>query len=144
MVQDYPYHSPTVRFVTSIFHPNVDTQVRRRRRYAVALVPMGSLLTFGSEVQGNICLDILKEKWSAAYSVRTILLSIQVGLVHDVDVILLLLRCVRPHARMCNAFLLLRRAYSASRTMSHPSMCTLLSFGAIRRLSGLWSLHTIQ
>jgi ubiquitin-conjugating enzyme E2 C len=26
---------------------------------------------------GNICLDILKEKWSAAYSVKTILLSIQ-------------------------------------------------------------------
>ena len=42
-----------VRFETAIFHPNVDTH-------------------------GNICLDILKEKWSAAYSVRTILLSIQV------------------------------------------------------------------
>jgi len=26
---------------------------------------------------GNICLDILKEKWSAVYNVRTILLSIQ-------------------------------------------------------------------
>jgi len=26
---------------------------------------------------GNICLDILKEKWSALYEVRTILLSIQ-------------------------------------------------------------------
>lgn len=42
-----------MRFETTLFHPNVD-------------------------VHGNICLDILKEKWSAAYSVRTILLSIQV------------------------------------------------------------------
>lgn len=35
-----------------IFHPNID-------------------------VYGNICLDILKDKWSAIYNVRTILLSIQ-------------------------------------------------------------------
>lgn len=26
---------------------------------------------------GNICLDILKEQWSASYDVRTVLLSIQ-------------------------------------------------------------------
>ena len=42
-----------MRFETACFHPNVDNA-------------------------GNICLDILKEHWSAAYSVRTILLSIQV------------------------------------------------------------------
>ena len=48
----YPYSPPTVRFVTPCFHPNVDQH-------------------------GNICLDILKEKWSALYEVRTILLSIQ-------------------------------------------------------------------
>ena len=48
----YPYSAPTVRFVTPCFHPNVDQH-------------------------GNICLDILKEKWSALYEVRTILLSIQ-------------------------------------------------------------------
>lgn len=29
------------------------------------------------DTQGNICLDILKGKWSALYDVRTILLSIQ-------------------------------------------------------------------
>ena len=29
------------------------------------------------DAHGNICLDILKEKWSAAYSVKTILLSLQ-------------------------------------------------------------------
>ncbi|KAL0226769.1 hypothetical protein P9112_014093 [Eukaryota sp. TZLM1-RC] len=50
--EDYPYKPPVVKFVTPIFHPNVD-------------------------LQGNICLDILKEEWTAAYDVRTILLSIQ-------------------------------------------------------------------
>jgi ubiquitin-conjugating enzyme E2 C len=48
----YPYSAPVVRFVTPCFHPNVDSV-------------------------GNICLDILKDKWSALYDVRTILLSIQ-------------------------------------------------------------------
>ncbi|KAM4622515.1 ubiquitin-conjugating enzyme E2 C isoform 1-T1 [Discoglossus pictus] len=48
----YPYNAPTVKFITPCYHPNVDTQ-------------------------GNICLDILKDKWSALYDVRTILLSIQ-------------------------------------------------------------------
>lgn len=40
----YPYQSPTVKFSTPCFHPNVDSH-------------------------GNICLDILKEKWSALYEV---------------------------------------------------------------------------
>uniref|UniRef100_A0A8C6Y4G8 Ubiquitin-conjugating enzyme E2 C n=1 Tax=Naja naja TaxID=35670 RepID=A0A8C6Y4G8_NAJNA len=48
----YPYNAPTVKFLTPCYHPNVD-------------------------LQGNICLDILKDKWSALYDVRTILLSIQ-------------------------------------------------------------------
>ncbi|GAB2286795.1 Ubiquitin-conjugating enzyme E2 20 [Dionaea muscipula] len=49
---DYPFKPPQVRFETMCFHPNVDQC-------------------------GNICLDILQEKWSSAYDVRTILLSIQ-------------------------------------------------------------------
>lgn len=49
---DYPFKAPAVRFESPCFHPNVDQY-------------------------GNICLDILKDKWSAAYSVKTILLSIQ-------------------------------------------------------------------
>ncbi|KAG8348174.1 putative Ubiquitin conjugating enzyme [Trypanosoma vivax] len=48
----YPYDAPNVRFITPCFHPNVDSR-------------------------GTICLDILKEKWSAVYTVLKILLSIQ-------------------------------------------------------------------
>ena len=29
------------------------------------------------DMSGNICLDILKEEWSAVYNVQTILLSVQ-------------------------------------------------------------------
>lgn len=50
--EKYPYEAPTVKFVTACFHPNVD-------------------------MAGNICLDILKDKWSAAFSVRTVLMSLQ-------------------------------------------------------------------
>merc|ERR1719446_244362 len=48
----YPYAPPIVKFETPCFHPNVDQH-------------------------GNICLDILKDKWSAVHNIRTVLLSIQ-------------------------------------------------------------------
>lgn len=50
--KDYPYSAPSIKFETPCFHPNVDQY-------------------------GNICLDILKEKWSPTYTVKTILLSLQ-------------------------------------------------------------------
>mmetsp|Transcript_2457 Transcript_2457/g.2743 ORF Transcript_2457/g.2743 Transcript_2457/m.2743 type:complete len:138 (+) Transcript_2457:2-415(+) len=50
---EYPYKAPKVSFVTSCFHPNVDAP------------------------SGEICLDILKDKWSALYTVNTILVSIR-------------------------------------------------------------------
>lgn len=48
----YPFQPPKVLFVSPIFHPNVD-------------------------YSGRICLDILKDKWSAVHNVQTILLSLQ-------------------------------------------------------------------
>ena len=50
--EEYPMVPPKVLFRSKIFHPNIDKL-------------------------GRICLDVLKDKWSPALQIRSILLSIQ-------------------------------------------------------------------
>lgn len=49
---DYPTKPPVIKFLTKVYHPNV----------------------YGD---GSICLDILKDKWSPAYDISSVLVSVQ-------------------------------------------------------------------
>lgn len=49
--EDYPFSAPRVKFITPIQHVNINSK-------------------------GDICLDILKDKWAASQNIKTVMLSI--------------------------------------------------------------------
>jgi ubiquitin-conjugating enzyme E2 N len=51
--KEYPFQPVRIRFLTKIYHPNID-------------------------FIGRICLDIIKQRWSPALQIQSVLLSIQV------------------------------------------------------------------
>ena len=75
---DYPFKPPKVKFETTCFHPNVDIH---GNICLDILQVMWSVMTFWRAWLTYCCVDVcllcLQDKWSSAYDVRTILLSIQ-------------------------------------------------------------------
>ena len=62
--EEYPMVPPKVLFRTKIFHPNIDKLGKYNKEIRLRL-------TFSSI--GRICLDILKDKWSPALQIRSVL-----------------------------------------------------------------------
>jgi ubiquitin-protein ligase len=51
LTSEYPHKSPVIKFITKMFHPNIDHN-------------------------GKLCLDILNRQWSPSMSIEKLLLSI--------------------------------------------------------------------
>lgn len=53
ITNSYPFEPPKMKFLTKVWHPNVSSQ------------------------SGAICLDVLKDQWTPALTIKTALLSVQ-------------------------------------------------------------------
>lgn len=103
--EQYPQKPPGVKFISTMFHPNV---------YAT----------------GELCLDILQNRWSPTYDVAAILTSIQrLVISREEDMIGLLMR--RWPVAVC-----LTIQTPAHRQMWRLRICTRIVARSIRRGSG--------
>lgn len=67
-------HCKQVRFLTKIYHPNIDKVSSLYSDPLYTLVSYTIFLNMYIIQLGRICLDILKDKWSPALQIRTVLL----------------------------------------------------------------------
>ena len=84
--EKYPYEAPTVKFETACFHPNVDTagnicldilKVSALRPAPPRRRAVPPRLRCCGWVAADRATRCAQDKWSAAFSVRTVLVSLQ-------------------------------------------------------------------
>lgn len=89
--EQYPNKPPSVKFISQMFHPNV---------YAT----------------GELCLDILQNRWSPTYDVAAVLTSIQRSVLPTLLFVLVLPSCntcCAPHGLRCSRCIYCGAAFSA-------------------------------
>ena len=70
--EGYPMCPPKVRFLTKIYHRKSYLYLKKKENVKLTNIKANI------DRLGRICLDVLKDKWSPALQIRTVLLSISV------------------------------------------------------------------